>query len=345
MAPHDILIHMDLGQSEVVPCTSEPKFRASEIWRDRLRDQEVRCWELIHDLGGHPRHHLSARATYVLADAVDWLKTIPHCSLHAIVTDPPYGLVEYEERDHAKLRAGRGGVWRIPPSFDGATRRPLPRFTVLSSGDLDTLHHFFSTVASAALAALVPGGHLIIASNPLLSSLTFHAFQSAGFEKRGEIIRLVQTLRGGYKPKGAEDQFPGVSVMPRSCWEPWGIFRKPIEGTVADNLRRWGAGGLRRLPGGTPLKDVIACSPTRGSEKQIAPHPSLKPQRFLRQIVRAALPLGIGVLYDPFAGSGSTLAAAEAVGYRSIGTDRDVEYAEMGRRAFASLTALPACGA
>ena len=141
-------------------------------------------------------------------------------------------MLEYEQKDHEKLRAGRGGIWRIPPSFDGAKRRPLPRFTVLSREDLATLHRFFSALADNALSALVPGGHVFIASNPLLSSLTFHAFQNAGFEKRGEIIRLVQTLRGGYKPKGAEDDFPEVSVMPRSCWEPWGIFRKPIEGTV-----------------------------------------------------------------------------------------------------------------
>jgi site-specific DNA-methyltransferase (adenine-specific) len=56
--------------------------------------------------------------------------------------------------------------------------------------------------------------------------------------------------------------------------------------------------------------------------------------------VRAALPLGIGILYDPFAGSASALAAAEAVGYRSLGTDRDTEYLEMGRHAFAGLAAM-----
>ena len=190
------------------------------------------------------------------------------------------------------------------------------------------------------LRALVPGGHLFIASNPLLSSMTFHAFQEAGFEKRGEVIRLVQTLRGGFKPKGAEEEFPGVSVMPRSCWEPWGIFRKRFDGTIADNLREWGTGGLRRASATEPFKDVLVCSPTRGVEKQIAPHPSLKPQRFLRQVVRAALPLGIGIVYDPFAGSGSTLAAAEALGYRSIGTDRDPQYFSMARTAFPRLAAL-----
>jgi DNA modification methylase len=310
-------------------------------WRDVLCAHEMDSWALVRDLGEQRRHHLSPLATYVLDDAIHWLTALPVCSLHAIVTDPPHGMLEYEEKDHEKLRAGRGGIWRIPPSFDGAKRKPLPRFTVLSRDDLGALRTFFGSLAEAALRVLVPGGHVFIASNPLLSSLTFHAFQNAGFEKRGEIIRLVQTLRGGYKPKGAEEDFPEVSVMPRSCWEPWGIFRKPIEGTVAENLRRWGTGGLRRLPGGEPLKDVITCSPARGRERKIAPHPSLKPQRFLRQIVRASLPLGIGLVYDPFAGSGSMLAAAAAVGYRAIGTDRDAQYLDMGHKAFADLVALP----
>jgi len=314
---------------------------AAANWLDQLRKAEERSWQQLRELGEPRRHHLSERVTYILDDAVHWLAELPAASIHAIVTDPPYGMLEYEDKDHDKLRAGRGGVWRIPPSFDGATRRPLPRFTVMSSDDIVRLQGFFSAVAYGTLRALVPGGHVFIASNPLLSSMTFHAFQEAGFEKRGEIIRLVQTLRGGYKPKGAEAAFPEVSVMPRACWEPWGLFRKPFEGTVADNLKRWGTGGLRRVSAEEPFKDVILCSPTRGREKEIAPHPSLKPQRFLRQVVRAALPLGIGILYDPFAGSGSTLAAAEVVGYRALGTDRDAEYLELGRRAFAGLVALP----
>jgi DNA modification methylase len=310
-------------------------------WRRRLRDLELRNWELLRELGDQPRCHLSENATCILDDALRFLAGVPPCSLSAVVTDPPYG-VEYEEKDHAKLRSGRGGLWRIPPTFDGANRRPLPRFTVISESELEKLRHFFLEFGQNALRALMPGGHVFIASNPRLSSMTFYALQGAGFEKRGEIIRLVQTLRGGYKPKGAENDFPEVSVMPRACWEPWGIFRKPFDGTVAENLRLWGTGGLRRLADDEPLKDVIPCSPTRGREKEIAPHPSLKPQRFLRQVVRAALPLGIGIIYDPFAGSASTLAAAEAVGYRSLGTDRDPEYLAMGRRAFVELAALRA---
>ena len=311
-------------------------------WMKDLGASVDESWRTVRERGAQRRAHLSDRATYVLADAVRWLDEIPENTIHAVVTDPPYGLVEYDRGNHAKMRAGQGGVWRIPPSWDGARRRPLPRFTVLSRRETAELHEFFGGLALAAARVLVPGGHVLIASNPLLSTMTFHAFQAAGLDKRGEIIRLVQTLRGGDRPKGAEREFRDVTVMPRSCWEPWGIFRKPFEGTVAENLRRWGAGGLRRISDNEPFRDVIPCSPARGKEKEIAPHPSLKPQKFLRRIVRAALPLGVGIIHDPFAGSGSTLAAAEAVGYRSIGTDRDPEYFEMGVKAFGGLAGLDA---
>src|ERR1043166_874514 len=59
-------------------------------------------------------------ATLVLADCIEWLNQQPENSIHATVTDPPYGLVEYEPEQQEKRRNGRGGVWRIPPSFDGA---------------------------------------------------------------------------------------------------------------------------------------------------------------------------------------------------------------------------------
>jgi site-specific DNA-methyltransferase (adenine-specific) len=314
------------------------------LWLSDLKRREDILWETVRTFGAQRRHHLSDRATYVQSDVLKWLADFPANSIHAVVTDPPYGMIEYDEKNHAKLRKGRGGVWRIPPSFDGAKRRPLPRFTVLSKEEILNLHGFFSSVAYGLLKALVPGGHVFIASNPLVSTMTFHAFIESGFEKRGEVIRLVQTLRGGDRPKGAEEEFMDVTVMPRSCWEPWGIFRKPFGGTVAENLREWGAGGLRRIGEEEPFKDVIQCSPTRSPEKDIAPHPSLKPQRFLRRVVRATLPLGIGIIYDPFAGSGSTLAAAEAIGYHALGTDSDRQYFAMAKDAFERLSSLQVTG-
>ena len=274
-------------------------------------------------------------------DGLAWLEGLPERSIHAVVTDPPYAVVEYEAIDHDKLRRGKGGVWRIPPTLDGVQRAPVPRFTVLTPADLERLDALFARLGRAVARALVPGGHLMLAATPLLSSRIFVALAEAGLDKRGEIIRLVQTLRGGDRPKGAHEAFRDVTVMPRSGWEPWGLFRAPLDGTVANTLRTWGTGGLRRVSDEQPFRDVIQSSPTPRREKKLAPHPSLKPQAFLRQVVRASLPLGRGVVVDPFAGSGSTLAAAAANGYQAIGVERDEAYVRLAIEAYPALRDLP----
>ncbi len=269
----------------------------------------------------------------VQCDAFEWLQRAPENSIHAVVTDPPYGLIEFTAEQLEKRQNGKGGVWRIPPSFDGCRRSPLPRFTVLGSRERNDLRKFFGRLANGLMRVLTPGAHVFIATNPLVSYLVYEPFITAGFEKRGEIIRLVQTLRGGDRPKNAEKEFAGVTVMPRSCWEPWGLLRKPCEGRVQDNLRKWGVGGLRRISESEPFRDVIQSAVARNGERQMAPHPSLKPQHFLRQLVRASLPLDKGVILDPFMGSGSTVAAATACNLQSIGLEANGEYFEMARRA------------
>jgi len=273
-------------------------------------------------------------------DCLAWMDRHPENSIQAIVTDPPYGLKEYTGVEKEKLRNGRGGVWRIPPSFDGCKRSPVPRFTVLTEKDREELRGLFLRFAGRAIRALVPGGHLMIATNPLLSHLVYQPLMDAGFEKRGEIIRLVKTLRGGDRPKNAHGEFVEVTVMARSCWEPWGIFRKPCEGRVQDNLRKWKTGGFRRISQERPFEDVIRSAPTRPEERAIAPHPSLKPQALMRQIVRASLPLGVGTVLDPFMGGGSTIAAAMAVGYDSIGIEIDPVFFKISEQAIPRLAEL-----
>jgi DNA modification methylase len=299
-------------------------------------------------LGGMPTESQTTEMPYIevglsklyTADCMRWLATREANSVHALVTDPPYGRSEYSEEEQRKLRSGRGGIWRIPPSFDGHQRAPLPRFTVLDDEDRAYLQVFFKSFAQLAHRVLAPGANVAIAGNPLLTHIVSSALALAGFEIRGSVVRLTMTMRGGDRPKNAHEEFSGVSVMPRSMWEPWVIARKPLEGRVQDNLRMWKTGGWRRPSKDKPFGDVIRSSPTTARERKIAPHPSLKPQSFLRQLVRASLPLGEGIVLDPFAGSGSTLAACNAVGYASIGVEKDPVYAKVANEAIEPLSRL-----
>lgn len=275
------------------------------------------------------------------ANCFDWLRECPPNSLHAVCTDPPYGLLEFTEKEIQKLRAGRGGVWRLPPTIGGSRRDPLPRFTVLNAAQKEQLRAFFRDWGSLLLPAVVPGSHVCVAGHPMLQPLVQIAMAEAGFEIRPALMRLYFSFRGGDRPKNAEREFPEVCVTPKAAYEPWMLFRRPIsEPTVAGNLRRWKTGGLRRLAAERPLPDVIPSGRTPDREVAVSTHPCLKPQQFMRILVRALLPLGDGVVCDPFMGSGSTIAAAQAVGYESVGIEIDEVYFSLANEAIPRLAAL-----
>jgi hypothetical protein len=261
------------------------------------------------------------------ADCFEWLTAAPGNSLQGCLTDPPFGVVEFAPTEIAKMRAGSGGVWRIPPKIGGSERDPLPRFTTLTANDRENVRAYFRRFGDALLPALVPGAHVIVAGTPMLQYLVQDGMAQAGYEVRGAVMRLYRGFRGGDRPKLAEAEFPEVCVTPRGAYEPWMIFRKPIsEKTVAQNLRKWGTGALRRVTPDMPLPDVIASGKTPSYEEGLTDHPTMKPQHLLRILTRALLPLGEGVLLEPFAGSGSGIAAAMAVGYASVGVERDDHY-------------------
>jgi DNA modification methylase len=282
-----------------------------------------------------------SRYRLMLGDCLELTSGLADHSLSAVCTDPPYGLVEFSAEEVAKLRNGKGGIWRLPPDWDGCKRRPLPRFTILTGDQKKAIEDFFHTWAIGLNPKLRPGGHVLIAGNPTLQMYVQNALVQAGFESRATILRLYHGFRGGDRPKNAETEFPDICVTPRGNYEPWMLFRKPIsERTVAQNLRKWGTGGLRMLEGGKPLPDVIPSFKTPAKEREVADHPSLKPQHLLRIFVRALLPLGEGVILDPFIGSGSTIAAALSLGHESIGIEIDPHYFKIANDAIPKLASL-----
>ncbi|MFA7238948.1 MAG: DNA methyltransferase [Sulfuricellaceae bacterium] len=263
------------------------------------------------------------------ANCFDWLREQPLASIQGVCTDPPFGIVEFLPHEMAKLRSGRGGVWRLPPTIGGSQRAPLPRFTTLNQQEREHVRTYFREFGEALIPVLAPGAHVFVAGTPMLQYLVQSGMAEAGFEVRGAVMRLYRGFRGGDRPKLAEQEFPEVCVTPRGAYEPWMLFRKPIEEkTVAQNLRRWGTGALRRINADQPLPDIIQSGKTPIIEESISNHPTVKPQQLLRILVRSLLPLGEGEgeILDPFCGSGSTVAACKAVGYDAIGVEVDEEY-------------------
>lgn len=73
--------------------------------------------------------------------------------------------------------------------------------------------------------------------------------------------------------------------------------------------------------------DVIRCRAVPVEERA---HPAEKPIDLLRRLISKNVPRG-GVVLDPFAGSGATLAAAALDGISAIGIESEAAYVEIAR--------------
>jgi site-specific DNA-methyltransferase (adenine-specific) len=85
------------------------------------------------------------------------------------------------------------------------------------------------------------------------------------------------------------------------------------------------AGSYDQRPGGNRK---ISARPDQPNTQRANDHPTVKPLELMRHLVRLVTPPG-GTVLDPFAGSGTTLLAAQAEGFEWIGIEMDPHYVEI----------------
>ena len=100
--------------------------------------------------------HKIGRSRVVHADCFEWLGRIPENSLHAIVTDPPYGVKEYEFDQIEKRANGNGGIWRIPTFMGSGSTIAAAEAVGLSAVGVERYADYYETSVTTIpkLAAL-----------------------------------------------------------------------------------------------------------------------------------------------------------------------------------------------
>jgi ABC-type dipeptide/oligopeptide/nickel transport system ATPase component len=197
-----------------------------------------------------------------------------------------------------------------------------------------------------------PGKTLLSVKN-----LTRHgAFEDISFfVHRGEIVGLAGLVGAGRSEVaraifGADKPDAGAITIGGKALRPGNIDAAIAAGIALVPEDRQHTGLVLPMAVSANLTMAVLSETTTAGliqsrkERAIAPHPSLKPQSFMRQVVRASLPLGDGIVLDPFMGSGSTIAAAAWCGYRAIGLERSREYYDMAIGAIPQLVRLKANG-
>jgi len=186
-------------------------------------------------------------------------------SIHAVVTDPPYGVVEFQTAHVEKMREGTGGSGESRLSWTGRSESrflgsPRSRRVIRKTSATSSSSSGSQSNESFARGSRVCGLYPVTDARGL---------QTTGRSWSGTsgdvLVRETKTLRGGDRPKGAHDhpEYKNVSSMPRVYWEPWLLYRKPFDGRLDDNLGEWQTGGLRRESDERPFTDLLGNGKTR----------------------------------------------------------------------------------
>ena len=88
---------------------------------------------------------------------------------------------------------------------------------------------------------------------------------------------------------------------------------------------------MKAQNGGKQMKSVWQLTPPNKTEKTHGKHPTQKPLALLERCILAASNIG-DLVFDPFAGSGTTGAAALKHGRRFCGCEKEEEFFELAKK-------------
>lgn len=160
---------------------------------------------------------------------LELLKKLPDNSVDAVATDPPYGLGkepdafamlrDWIETGHHDVKSKNGFMGK---AWDNFVPQPVQWREVFR--------------------VLKPGGHVLAFAGTRTQDLMSLGLRLAGFEIRD----LVAWVYGSGFPKShnLEGGWEGWGTALKPALEPITLARKPLEGTVADNVLKWHTGAI-----------------------------------------------------------------------------------------------------
>ena len=233
---------------------------------------------------GEPKPYAS-----VNADCLEVMRKMPDNSVDAIVTDPPYGISFMSKGFDTFKKEGMSDNQAfqadMTPLFKEMLRIAKPGAHILAFGGTRTYHRLTCAIEDAGWEVRDCLGWLYSSGFPKSMDISkaIDKKQGAKRAERGGVGDHEGTVDFGMKNRCPKCGKPYFSANPCTCpredlipitedakkWHGWGtclkpafepivLARKPVDGTVVDNVLKWGVGGLNiddcRVPSDEPVK-------------------------------------------------------------------------------------------
>ena len=285
------------------------------------------------------------RDKIILGDSTEILKSIPAASIHAIISDIPYG-IGCDEWDvlHNNRNTAYGGASSAQLAAKGLFRRRGKPLNGWSEADKQIPAEYQNWCAMWAgdwVRVLKPGGSCFVFAGRRYAHRCVVALEDAGFTfkdmlswEKDKAPHRAQRLSAIYKRRNDEfneRRWTGWRVANlRPLFEPILWFQKPYKtgGTIADNVLEnevgaWNENALIRYNLHTETREVFSnIIKIRTSTEDHGKHVAQMPLELMELLISLVTMEGQTVM-DPFMGSGTTCVAAQKLNRHYIGIDID----------------------
>lgn len=289
----------------------------------------------------------------IQGDSVEIVKDIETESIHAIISDIPYG-INCDEWDvlHENTNSALGGTSAsqvLGGSLFKRRGKPLNGWSEADKKIPLEYQQWCSNWATEWLRVLKPGASCLIFAGRRYAHRCIAALEDAGFTFKDMLAwekemaaQRAQHLSAIYERR--QDFFNAKKwegwrvANPRPIFEPILWFQKPYKtgGTIATNVLENGVGAWNErafLEFNTQTSKEMICSnviKVKTTKQDTGLHVAQKPLSLLAFLIELVTMEGQTV-FDPFMGSGTTCVASQAMNRHFIGIDIDKKHVDTAK--------------
>lgn len=286
----------------------------------------------------------------LLGDSVCLIKSIRENSVHAIISDIPYG-IGYEDWDvlHNNTNSAFGGTSRAQDEAGALFKRrgkPLNGWSDADKQIPAEYQQWCESWASNWLNVLKPGGSCFIFAGRRFAHRCVIALEDAGFTfkdmiawEKNKAPHRAQRLSVIFERRNDSDnqeKWQGWRVANlRPLFEPILWFQKPykVGGTIADNVIENNVGAWNeaafdnysKMENWQQSSNILRVKTDRSDSGK---HVAQKPVQLMELLISLVTIEG-QVILDPFAGSGTVCVAAKHLNRKYIGIEIDPQCVEI----------------
>lgn len=247
-------------------------------------------------------------------DAYDLLRTLPDDSIDLILTDPPWGTSRLKMDDHG---------------------RPPPRVWAECARVAKPAAWLFCFGTLRMWADILSAGYF----EPYFEYIWFKLKRPPNMHTARRPTHAHESCQVLHGPAPASERYYDAKSLRTYGYENYKRYVSLIKPTTYHvengySNRRFGE---RHLDGSRTATTMLFY-PNKGAmpRRERTDHPTQKPTEMLRYFIRGYCPPG-GTVLDPYAGSGSTLVAARALGRRYVGAEIDPAWHALCERRLTSV--------